>query len=77
MPDHANLTEGERHEHPDDVELDQRGHLGLERHDERDRVDPALHRRGVRVVHPQSDWHGQALDSAAAHRDRCQCPQPD
>ena len=34
------------------------------------RADPALHRRGVRVVHAQPDRHGPALDTAAAHRDR-------
>ena len=37
MPDHADLTQRERHEHPDDVQLDQRRHLGTERDDERDR----------------------------------------
>ncbi len=34
------------------------------------RADPALHRRGVRIVHAQPDRHGPALDPAAAHRDR-------
>ena len=37
MPHHADLAERERHEHTDDVELDERGHLGAERDDERDR----------------------------------------
>ena len=37
VPDHADLAQRERHEHPDDVELDQRGDLGAEGDDERDR----------------------------------------
>ena len=37
VPDHADLAERERHEHTDDVELDQRGDLGPERDDEGDR----------------------------------------
>ncbi len=37
VPDHADLAERERHEHADDVELDERGDLGAERDDERDR----------------------------------------
>ena len=36
VPDHADLAERERDEHADDVELDQRGDLRLERHDEAD-----------------------------------------
>ncbi len=36
MPHHADLAERERHEDTDDVQLDQRGHLGLERHHEQD-----------------------------------------
>ena len=35
-----------------------------------DRPDPAVHRRGVRVVHPEPDRHGSALDPPAARRDR-------
>ncbi len=35
-----------------------------------DRAHPALHRRGVRVVHAEPDRHGAALDPAVAHRDR-------
>ena len=34
-----------------------------------DPADPALHRRRVRLVHPQPDRHGPALDPAAADRD--------
>ena len=34
------------------------------------RAHPALHRRGVRLVHPEPDRHGPALEPAAAHRDR-------
>ena len=34
VPDHAGLAEGERDEHPDDVELDQLGRLGVEGVDE-------------------------------------------
>ena len=37
VPDHADLAQRERDEHADDVELDQRGDLGPERDDERDR----------------------------------------
>ena len=37
VPHHADLAERERDEHADDVELDQRGDLSLERDDERDR----------------------------------------
>ena len=37
MSDHAGLAEHERHEDPDDVKLDQLGHLGVERHDQHDR----------------------------------------
>ena len=36
MFDHADLAEREGHEHPHDVEVDQRGHLRLECDDERD-----------------------------------------
>ena len=36
MPHHADLAQRERDEHADDVELDQRGDLGLEGDDERD-----------------------------------------
>ena len=35
VPHHAGLTEGERDEHADDVELDERGDVGLE-HDQDD-----------------------------------------
>ena len=37
MPGRADLAERERHEHTDDVELDQRGDLGPEGDDEGDR----------------------------------------
>ena len=34
------------------------------------RADPALHRRRLRLVHPEPDRDGAALDAAAGHRDR-------
>ncbi|CNU65883.1 Uncharacterised protein [Mycobacterium tuberculosis] len=37
MPDHADLTHGERDEHTDDVQLDQRGQLGTKRDHRPDR----------------------------------------
>ena len=41
------------------------------------RPDPALHRRGVHVVHARPDRHGPALEPAAAHRTRPERAAPD
>ena len=40
------------------------------------RADPALHRRRLRLVHPEPDRHGAALDAAAGHRDGRDRAQP-
>jgi len=34
VPDHPRLTDGERGEHPDHVQLDEPGYLGVEHHDQ-------------------------------------------
>ena len=53
----------------------QRAHRGLRRAGHQ--ADPALHRRGLRLVHAVADGHGAALDPAAADRDRPPSPRPD
>ena len=87
VPDHADLTEREGREHAHDVQLDQRGDLRLEHHDERDRregqEDDAVGEgepvtagvqlvRKVPVLRQDRTQHREAVESGVGRQDQDQ-----
>ena len=71
VPHHADLARGERDEHPDDVELDQRGDLGLE-HDDEDDGRPGEDEDAVAEGEPVAAGVHLAGQVAVAREDRAE-----
>ncbi len=71
VPHHAGLTQRERDEHPDDVELDEPGHLGVERDDQRDREE-GQHDDAVAERQPIAPGVELARHVAVPREDRAQ-----
>ena len=73
VPQHAELADGEGDEHPDHVELDQCGDVGLEGDDQHDRED-GQHDDAVAVGQPVAPGVQLAGQVAVPGQDRARAP---